>query len=219
MKINFHSNLFQFLFYACWALIIFVTITYLLASSSPWAYRAFNLFEMPKIDPLVQIDNRTAIPAHPRYFTEEQQKSDTRVYSIVTNQSYSEVFYRPDFKQDPIETLLILVCRLLTFIGIVLFLYLLANVLRSIVHDDPITMENYKRVYWMGIFMVLLPLVRIVHSSVLVSILEESPRMTGWELSTSYLSIWTIPLGLVLLVISYVFKELIRIYEEQKLTI
>ena len=195
------------------------SLVYLKTTPRPWNIQLFGEVLSIETDPLIYVNNDKAISyiGLPRRF--HTLENPTKFHATLNQQSYHDVFYRPDFEQFPVTTLFILLFRLATYVGIVLFLYLLAGVLKSVYEGHPFRQKNYRNLLYMGIIMVFLSLVRTFHSTVLANYLSHSPRLDGWEMTTSYIYLWLLPFGLLIVIMSYVFKELLRIHEEQKLTI
>ncbi len=209
-------------FYGCWAVIILISFNYAVSSTSPWIARDYNI-----IDPKIHLD--TEYYALPQKMYGNQQiglppnefliEKATNFYSGVGTKFYSEVFYRPDFEQFPVETSLILIFRLLTFAGIVLFFFLLSKILRSVIIENPFDEKNHLRLFSMGLIAVFLPIVRTLHSTVLAGYVQYDPKLLGYEITPSYSSLWLVLFGILIVILSFFFRETAQIYEEQKLTV
>lgn len=227
MKKNFSQTISRYGFCGCWAVIIFVSFVYAVSSSTPWDRFLFDRIEIPKIDPFVYLDTQfyvlpqkiagnsyAGIPAND--FLIEKSRN---FYSGVGSEFHAKTFYRPDFQQFPLETLLILFFRLTTYAGLVLFFYLLSMVLKSVNTENPFDIKNHGRLFYMGFIATVLPLIVALHSTVLAAFIQYDPRLLGYNVSPSFLTLWMIPAGIILIVLSFFFKETARIYEEQKLTV
>lgn len=205
-------------FYGCWIAIIVISFILIDSSATPWNKTYFGV-EIPKIDPLVHIDNRYHFPLHSEYINKEDRIDRPDFYSSISANSFVEVFYRPDFEGYPTHTLTILILRLVTYISLSLFFYFLSRILKSVYKGSPFSTQNYKRLLYMGLLMSLISIVRVVHSTVMADFLTENPKLLGWNIVGSYQGLWLLPFGLLLVILSYIFKELVRIHKEQKLTV
>lgn len=209
-------------YFACWAAIAFVSFIYVSSSMSPWKANNYNV-----IEPLVYLDTKYYALRQEMYgFQRPNFKPDEvlverkhNFYSGVSTEFHATTHFRPDFEQFPTETILILVFRLLTFAGIVLFLFLLSQVLRSVTQDDPFDERNFSRLFYMGIIGIFVPIIRTLHSVVLAGFVTYDPKLLGYEVGPSFMSLWLMSIGILVLVLSFFFKETSRIYEEQKLTV
>ncbi|MEX0723447.1 MAG: DUF2975 domain-containing protein [Gracilimonas sp.] len=209
-------------YYGCWLLILLVSFIYASSSFSPWDADKYNF-----IEPLVHLDtkyytlpqkiygnSRIGLPPN-EYLLEKA----SNFYSGIDSEFHATTHFRPDFEQFPVETILILFSRLFTYIGIVIFLFLLSQLLRSIYKNDPFDEKNFTRLFYMGMIGIFVPIIRILHSLVLASFITYNPRLLGYDMSPSFISLWLVLFGVLLLVLSFFFKETARIYEEQKLTV
>lgn len=209
-------------YYGCWVVIAFVSYIYVSSSTSPWKANSYNV-----IEPLVHLDTKYyALPQQmyrsymPHFQPDEYLiEKSKNFYSGIDSEFHATTHFRPDFEQFPTETILILVFRLLTFAGIVLFLFLLSQVLRSVTKDDPFDERNFSRLFYMGIIGIFVPIIRTLHSVVLAGFVTHDPKLLGYEVGPSFMSLWLISIGILILVLSFFFKETSRIYEEQKLTV
>lgn len=227
MKKNISKSISKIGMYGCWIAIIFISLVYVISSSGPWDKYIFNSVKIPKIDPTVHLDtqfyvlpskiygnSRAGIPRN-----EMLIEKSRNFYSGIGTEFHASTFYRPDFQQFPLETLLILFFRLTTFIGLVSFLYLLYLILRSVYEENPFDLRNHHRLFYMGLIAIILPIIITLHSTVLAAFVQYDPRLLEYEISPSYLSLWLIFGGVLLLILSFLFKEMVRIHEEQKLTV
>lgn len=218
MKNSFNKSVSRISYFACWLAIIFISLILIDSSISPRTKTYFGV-ALPKIDPLVHLNNRFSFPLNPAYLNKKTKKDHPDFYSGILANSYAEVFYRPDFEGYPVSTLLVSLCRLTTYIGLVLFFFLLSRILKSVYHDAPFSPHNHKRLFYMGLLIILISATRVFHSFVMADFLSKNPKLLGWNIVGSYQAFWLVPFGILLTILSYVFKELIRIHEELKLTV
>lgn len=211
--------------YCCWIAIIAISLVYAISSSTPWDRYIFEDIQIPKIDPLVHLDTQFYVLPSKIYGRGDIPRNEALIeksrnfYSGIGSEFHASTFYRPDFQQFPLETVLILFFRLATFIGLVLFLYLLYLILKSVYNENPFDLRNHYRLFNMGLIAVVLPIIITLHSAVLAAFVQYDPKLIEYEISPSYLSLWLILGGVVMLILSFLFKEMIRIHEEQKLTV
>jgi len=218
MKTSFNKSVSRISYSACWLAIIFISLILIDSSISPWK-KTYLGIELPKIDPLVHLSNRFSFPLNPEYLNKKEKKDNPDFYSGILANSYVEVFYRPDFKGYPTYTLLILFFRLAAYICLVLFFFLLSQILKSVYKGSPFNSHNYRRLLFMGLLIIFISIVRVFHSCVMADFLSKNPKLLGWNIVGSYQALWLIPFGLLLVILSYVFKEQVRIHEELKLTV
>ncbi|MEP1152574.1 MAG: DUF2975 domain-containing protein [Balneola sp.] len=184
-------------------------------------------FHIPKIDPLIHLDTKSYVLPQQMYnfynknippnkFLVEKSK---KFYSNVGTESYTQVFYRPDFKSFPIETVLIFFFRIFTFLSIALILYLLSKVLSSLLTNNAFNPINQRRFLWIGLLIFLISITRILHSTVLAGFLRYNPTLLGYEVGPSFQSLWLIVVGVLFLIFSFIYGHLISLHEEQKLTV
>lgn len=227
MKKNISKAICKIGMYGCWVAIISVSLVYVISSSDPWDKYIFNSTQIPKIDPLVHLDTKFYVLPSKIYGNPQADIPSNEIliekhhnfYSGIGTEFHASTFYRPDFQQFPLETLLILFFRLTTFIGLISFLYLLYLILKSVYEEDPFDIRNHHRLFCMGLISIVLPIIMTLHSTVLAAFVRYDPRLLEYEISPSYLSLWLIFGGVLLLTLSFLFKEMIRIHEEQKLTV
>lgn len=213
-----------------WIGIASLGLFYVLASSVPAQFGVSigeERFHLPKIDPLIHLDTKSYVLPQQMYnfynknippnkFLIEKSK---KFYSGVGTESYVKVFYRPDFKNFPIETALILFFRISTFLSIALILYLLSKVFSSLLANNAFDPINQQRFLWIGLFIFLISIIRILHSTVLASFLRYNPTLLGYEVTPSFQPLWLIVVGVLILIFSFIYGHLISLHEEQKLTV
>lgn len=227
MKKNISISVSKIGMYGCWIAIIAISLVYAISSSTPWDRHIFNDIQIPKIDPFVHIDTKFYVLPSKIYgnaragipLNEILIEKSRNFYSGIGTEFHASTFYRPDFQHFPLETLLILFFRLTTFAGMVVFLYLLYLILRSVYEEDPFDLRNHYRLFYMGLISIVLPIIITLHSTVLAAFVQYNPRLLEYKISPSYLSLWLIFGGVLLLIFSFLFKEMVHIHEEQKLTV
>ncbi len=214
-------------FYLCWVIILSISFIYASSTTDPSEKRVFNTVTIPNIDPLIHLDTEWyVLPQYMYNFRYKHvppneyliQKSEN-FYSQIGTEAYYKTFYRPDFEQYPLQTGLILFFRITTFLCLVISLFLLAKIFHSGYSDNLLFSKNPHRLFYIGFAVFLLPILRISHSIVLAGFIRLDPQLLGYKISPSYQSSWIMLAGVLIIIVSFAYKELIRLYEEQKLTV
>lgn len=220
MKDSFNKITSRLGFYCCWIGILVISFVYLLSSMTPWAAQDYGV-----IEPKVHLDTQFMVLPGTIYGASWYSRNEYLIeksrnfYSSIGTEFHANTHYRPDFEQYPVETSLILFFRLFTYTSLILFLFLLSQVLRSVFKENPFDEKNFKRLFYMGIIWIFLPVVRMLHSMVLAGFITYNPRFLGYEITPNFQSLWLVLIGIFILTLSFFFKETSRIYEEQKLTV
>lgn len=214
-------------FYLCWLIIVSVAIIYGSATFGPRSTDIFNDLEIPNVDPHIHIDTEfyvlpqkmynyqsTTIP--PNEYLIQKSKE---YYSGVGTQAYYNTFYRPDFEQYPLVTVLILFFRIATFIGLISSLFLLAKMFQSGYTGNPFIGQNVQRLLYVGFTLIMLAILRTAHSIALAGFIRLDPKLLGYEVAPSYTSLWLLLPGLLLIAGSFFYRKLIHLHEELKLTV
>lgn len=214
-------------FYLCWLMIVSIGIIYGSATLGPRSTEIFNTLKIPNIDPLIHVDTEFYVLPQKMYNYQSTtvppneyliQKSK-EYYSEIGTQAYYNTFYRPDFEQYPLATVLILFFRLATFVGILSFLFMTAKMFQSGYSGDPFIGKNAQRLFYMGFTLLCLSILRIAHSIALAAVIRLDPKLLGYEVAPSYTSLWLLLPGLLLIAGSFFYRKLIHLHEEQKLTV
>lgn len=140
-------------------------------------------------------------------FMPSHQQEGLLIISEVENKSGLHLFLLALFKI--LESGLFILCA-----------YLVWQIFRSVARNQPFSMGNYKRLFIVGWIFVLAELFAIGRAFYLDWLTFDAFASDPFTLirTTGDLSNLLI-IGIVIIVIGYVFKEGHRIYEEQKLTV
>ena len=198
--------------------IIGVSYIYVYSSLSPWSSKKYNLLE-----PRVSLETRFYVLPQKIYRTSNVDdfliEKARNFHSGAGTSFISNAFFRPDFENYPIQTGLILLFRLATYAGIVLSLILLLRIAQSISAGALFEDNTELRLFNLGLILLFLPIIRTAHSLVLAGFIRLNPSLLGYELGPHLNYLWLSLFGLVMLAISFFFREARYIYEEQKLTV
>lgn len=207
-------------YYVCWATILIISLIYAFSSTTPWTNQKYDV-----IEPAVHLDTKFMVLPGTIYGASWYSRNEYLIeksrnfYSSIGTTFLASTHYRPDFEQYPVETSLILFFRLFTYTGLVIFLFLLSQILRSVFKENPFDEKNFERLLYMGLIWIFLPIVRMLHSMVLAAFINYNPRFLGYEITPSFQSLWLVLIGILILFLSFFYKETARIHEEQKLTV
>lgn len=97
-------------------------------------------------------------------------------------------------------------------------LFLFSGIMKSVTEKEPFRKKNIRRLYIIGIMVILAPLYFALKQWAVTSLISGS-YLQGIELSWNLNDTNLILAGILIIVLGYVFKEGARIYEEQKLTV
>ncbi|XWN36618.1 MAG: DUF2975 domain-containing protein [Balneola sp.] len=214
----------------CWIGIATLAVYYIFATLTPHQQTisiGSERVKIPKIDPLVYLDTRSyALPQqmynphnrniHPNEYLVEKSRS---YYSGVGTKYYANAFYRADFRGFPVETILIYFFRVVTFLAVVLILYMLSKLLSSLLEDKAFDAINKSRIFWIGLLLIFISIIRVLHSTVLAAFLKYDTKLLGYIVEPSFQALWLIAVGILVFIFSAVYNQLIYLYEEQKLTV
>lgn len=210
MKLKKDWSLRHTLYYLTWFFTIGLALNFFTVTSMYLTAGTDYFLSAPGFDPLIGIDSRGM--DLPDYETTEQN------FLMIF-----DVYVRPLLmsKSDAFKSwnLAVLGARALKFITLFTFFLFLTKIFRSIADENPFDGNNPKRLYFMGALLMLLPLVNLLHSWTIIQILSTqtySADLTFKPLVQYDLHFF---IGMVILLLGYVFKEGARIHEEQKLTV
>jgi|GEM_PF-3673565 len=200
----------HFLFYITWfgilsSILVVLTTLFIYYQSAENALLIF-----PHIDPLVEIQN-LEIEDDELLSNNGDYLMPLRIYSNVGIASFGD-----DFSG---YNLPLLALRLAKF-GCLLLLFLyFSRILKSVIDKNPFNPRNHVRLYLMGIFLIGFS----VFDSVLGISISSSLNNIGFQSEIMFKPVFNVDqfvyLGLILVVLGFVFKEATLIHEEQKLTV
>jgi hypothetical protein len=121
--------------------------------------------------------------------------------------------------QGPAAYLLLLV-KVLFNATLAYGFYLLSKILKEVIEGAPFTEENTRRLYIIGWMIILSPIFTIVERWILLFLIDAN-ELQGVEFPNPFLHInyGIVMLGILVIVLGYIFKEGSRIYQEQLLTV
>jgi hypothetical protein len=103
--------------------------------------------------------------------------------------------------------------------GILVFgLFLFSGIMKSVTDKEPFRRANVRKLYIIGLMVMLAPLYFAFKQWLVTSLIEGS-YLPGIELNWYPKDTNLILAGVLIIVLGYVFKEGARLYEEQKFTV
>ncbi len=118
---------------------------------------------------------------------------------------------------EPASYLLILF-DLLDYALLAFGLFVLARLLKTVTEGEPFHPANIRRLYILGGMVILIPAYSALKQWAVISLIESS-SLQGFEFHFYHTQSNFVMLGILVIVLGYVFKEGTRIYREQQLTI
>lgn len=165
---------------------------------------------IPQTDPMVQIKNLD--------IDSNQLQSNTSNF-IMPMLLYSRVSImnlEGEFGQYNAK---IYVARLFKFTTLLIFLVLLSRIFKSVVDKNPFDQQNPTRLFKMGGLIIGFSLFDGLLSYTISSALNDIGFSSELEFQPVFSFDQYFYIGLILILLGYVFKEGARIHEEQKLTV
>jgi len=139
--------------------------------------------------------------------------------AVVVSNIYSKVSVLADKTSFKAKNILLFALHLLKISVVILFFFLLTKILKTVVDKTIFESKNSTRLYFMGSLFLCIPLLKLIQAFILYQalLMVKFTEQVNFEPYTD-IKIEVI-LGIVIILLGYVFKEGTRIYEEQKLTI
>ncbi|MEP1141004.1 MAG: DUF2975 domain-containing protein [Balneola sp.] len=139
--------------------------------------------------------------------------------AVVVSNIYSKVSVLADKTSFKAKNILLFALHLLKISVVILFFFLLTKILKTVVDKTIFESKNSTRLYFMGSLLLCIPLLKLIQAFILYQalLMVKFTEQVNFEPYTD-IKIEVI-LGIVIILLGYVFKEGTRIYEEQKLTI
>jgi len=113
---------------------------------------------------------------------------------------------------------LLLLFDYLDYAALVFGLFLFSGIMKSVTEKNPFRQKNIRRLYIIGVMVMLAPFYFALKQWMVTSLIEGS-YLSGIELHWFPKDSNLVLAGILIIVLGYVFKEGARIYEEQKLTV
>ncbi|MBO6794810.1 MAG: DUF2975 domain-containing protein [Balneolaceae bacterium] len=166
---------------------------------------------VPKIDPLVRVNNLELEP------DEIESMLGTHALPIEIFTRIGVMTLEEDLSAYNQK---IYVARLFKYTTLLCFMILLARVLKTVSDKNPFDHSNSKRLLKMGVLVMCFGLFDVLSSYTFASALNEIGFKSDIVFRTVYEPLEpSIYVGLVLILLGFVFKEATRIHEELKLTV
>jgi magnesium-transporting ATPase (P-type) len=212
MKLNNDWSLGHFLYYICWFTLAGIILQFV-SISIPLLSNSSSLITLKDIDAPIEISTKSLNLDQNSY---KPDGSYLTLFSSVL--AYPAIFA----EQQTIRPNLYLIhsARFMKFATMCIFLFMLTRILKSVINSNPFASKNSSRLFVMGISMIFLSLFSILQNYLLVSAFNNSSFASDFDFGMSPLGLdGSVVFGLSLILLSYVFKEGTRLYEEQKLTV
>ncbi len=210
MKLKKDWSLRHTLHYLTWLFTIGLVLNFFTVLSMYFISGTDIFMSVPGIDPLVGIDSRGM--DLPDYETAENN-------FLMIFDVYVQPVLLSDGENFESWNYAILGARTLKFSVLFSFFFLLSRILRSIAEQNPFDGKNPRRLYIMGILLLLYPLLNFLHSWTIIELLNTQTYSSDLVFKHHFNLDFHLFIGMVILLLGYVFKEGARIHEEQKLTV
>lgn len=118
---------------------------------------------------------------------------------------------------EPAAYLLILL-DYFDYTALVFGLFIFSGIMKSVTKEEPFQRKNIRRLYIIGVMVMLAPFYFTLKQWIVASLIEGS-YLQGIEITWYPSDTNLIMAGIFIIVLGYVFKEGARMYEEQKFTV
>ena len=213
MKLKKDWSLAHFLYYMTWLSIIGFVVQFITISTPYLFGDGSSIMVLSVYDPPVEIQTESL------GIQEKVYLNNKTIFGLGKKISVFPVLLTED---ESLHTgmWMVMLIRFLRYLLLGIFFYCFNRILKTVIQNDPFSNKNSTRLYIMGVSLMVLPIIRIIHSSVLAGYLSKSISENAYQFSASFNnSEGSIMFGLTIVLLGYVFKEGTRIYEEQKLTV
>lgn len=210
MKLRKDWSLAYFLYYTCWigywsiGLYLIITIASTIIVSSDGYTRLLDLpvvIEVAEFSGFEDLKMTTASINLP-----EQFPIDIDIKVLTDEHGFKIIF-------------LFLIQSLSSF-ALIAVLFLLSSIFKNVAEENPFNPENPKKLFYCGVITFIIGSINIVLFFIPIPLLQELNLPAGYKIQ--HLSSPTdilLLIGITFIVLAYVFKEGVRIHEEQKLTV
>lgn len=201
----------HFLYYITWFVVASIIVTGISTGIMYWQSGEAVVTSIPKIDPLVRLQNLELDP------DEIESTLGTHAMPIEIFTRIGVMTLEEDLSSYNQK---IYVARLFKFTALMCFMILLARMLKTVIDKNPFDHSNSKRLLKMGVLVMCFGLFDVLLSFTFADALNEIGFKSDIVFKTVYEPLEpSIYVGLVLILLGFVFKEATCIHEELKLTV
>lgn len=212
MKLKKDWSLAHFLYYISWFMILSL-VSQFITTSLPIFYGSNSIVSIQSMDPQVGITVESLGLEKSAYLSDGTSLS-------LGNALYSNPFLVSDNESYKTGSLIILLARFTRFLALFIFFFSLNRILITVTKNEPYHFKNSTRLFVMGLSIMSLSPIQFIQSFLFVHYLSKSPFGEQFDFIPGFAgSEGSLIFGLSIVLLSYVFKEGTRIYEEQKLTV